>query len=170
MGWVIRRGVPNTKDLLCAALILAYPLPGEKFILDSDASGYAIGNVLSQVVNGTEKVVGYYSRTLYRTEYLRRTFRANIDGRSRSFFRHQYQKPICARCDGLFQQMVRSICHTQSKDERYSKCCEQLGLPTRGFDQGRNFESDVFKEVYEVYGIKKNNAASSTVGQNGRKV
>ena len=27
------------KDLLCAAPVLAYPVPGEKFILDSDASG-----------------------------------------------------------------------------------------------------------------------------------
>ena len=44
------------------------PVPGEKFILDSHASRYAIGGVLSQVFDGTEKVVGYYSRTLSKPE------------------------------------------------------------------------------------------------------
>ena len=52
------------KDLLCAAPVLAYTVPGEKFILDNDASGYGIDGVLPQVVDGTEKVVNYYSRTL----------------------------------------------------------------------------------------------------------
>ena len=51
------------KDLLCAAPVLAYTVKGEKFILESDTSGYDIGGVLFQVVNGTEKVVGHYSRT-----------------------------------------------------------------------------------------------------------
>ena len=45
-----------------------YVVPGEKLILVSDASGYGIGGVLSQVVNSTEKVVGYYSRTLSKPE------------------------------------------------------------------------------------------------------
>ena len=50
-------------DLLCAAPVLAYPVPGEKLILHSDANEYGIGGLLSQVVDGTEKVVDYYSRT-----------------------------------------------------------------------------------------------------------
>ena len=50
------------KDLLCAAPVLAYPVAGEKFILDSDAGEY--GGVLSLVVDWTEKILGYYSRTL----------------------------------------------------------------------------------------------------------
>jgi hypothetical protein len=34
---------------LCAATILAYPKPGERFIVDTDASNFGIGGVLSQV-------------------------------------------------------------------------------------------------------------------------
>lgn len=56
------------KKLLCTAPVLSYPVAGEKFVIDSDASGYGIGGVLSQVVNGTEKVIGYYSRILSKPE------------------------------------------------------------------------------------------------------
>ena len=56
------------KKLLCTAPLLSYPVAGEKFVLDSDASGYGIGGVLSQVVNDTERVIGYYSRILSKPE------------------------------------------------------------------------------------------------------
>ena len=46
------------QDLSCAAPVLPYPVPGQTFILDSDARGYGIGGVHSQVVNGTEKILG----------------------------------------------------------------------------------------------------------------
>ena len=59
-GVVTRKGVPDT----IAYIVLAYPVLGEKFILESDASRCGIGGVLFQVINGTEIVVGYYSRTL----------------------------------------------------------------------------------------------------------
>ena len=45
-----------------------FPLPDERFILDTDASSYAIGTVLSQVQEGQERVTAYYSRTMNRTE------------------------------------------------------------------------------------------------------
>ena len=35
------------KEYLCIAPALAYPLAGEKFILDTDASGFGIGGVFS---------------------------------------------------------------------------------------------------------------------------
>jgi hypothetical protein len=37
------------KEALCAAPILAYPKPGEGFIVDTDAINVGIGGVLSQV-------------------------------------------------------------------------------------------------------------------------
>ena len=37
--------------------ILAYPDPKKDFILDTDASGYCIGVVLSQVQDGRERVI-----------------------------------------------------------------------------------------------------------------
>jgi hypothetical protein len=40
------------KRALCTAPILAYPKPGERFIVDTDASNFGIGGVLSQVQDG----------------------------------------------------------------------------------------------------------------------
>jgi hypothetical protein len=40
------------KGALCAAPILAYPQPGEKFIMNTDASKFEIGGMLSQVQDG----------------------------------------------------------------------------------------------------------------------
>ena len=48
--------------------VLAYPTLDDMFILDTDASGVAIGAVLSQVQTGTEKVIAYFSRALRRAE------------------------------------------------------------------------------------------------------
>lgn len=50
------------------APVFSYPAAGEKFILDNDASEYGIGCVLSRAINGTEKVIDYYSRILSEPE------------------------------------------------------------------------------------------------------
>ena len=52
------------KRLLTTSPILAYPDPTLPFILDTDASQQSVGGVLSQIQNGQEKVIAYYSRTL----------------------------------------------------------------------------------------------------------
>jgi hypothetical protein len=56
------------KGALCAAPILAYPQLGERFIVDTDASNFGIGGVLSQIQNGQECVIAYYSKTLNKAE------------------------------------------------------------------------------------------------------
>ena len=53
---------------LIEAPILAYPIAGGNFILDCDASDHGIGGVLSQIQNGQEKVIEYYSKTLSKSE------------------------------------------------------------------------------------------------------
>ena len=54
------------KELLTTAPTLAYPLqsPEAHFILDTDASEYALGAVLSQVHEGEERVLAYASKAL----------------------------------------------------------------------------------------------------------
>ena len=49
---------------LITAPILGYPEPQGTYILDTDASAYGIGGVLSQVQQGKERVIAYYSKTL----------------------------------------------------------------------------------------------------------
>ena len=52
------------KNKLSSAPILSYPRPEGKFVLDTDASNTAIGSVLSQIQDGEEKVIGYFSKAL----------------------------------------------------------------------------------------------------------
>ena len=56
------------KQALVSSPILAYPDPNAEFILDTDASNFGIGSVLSQVQDGHEKVIAYYSKTLNKPE------------------------------------------------------------------------------------------------------
>jgi len=54
----------HLKDCLVKAPILVYPDPAKEYILDTDASNHNMGAVLSQVQDGREVVVAYYSKAL----------------------------------------------------------------------------------------------------------
>ena len=56
------------KQQLTTAPVLAHPDFKKPFILDTDASDLAIGSVLSQKIDGKERVVAYASRTLSKAE------------------------------------------------------------------------------------------------------
>ena len=56
------------KEALTSPPILAMPNDGDDFVLDTDASDFAIGAVLSQRQDGVERVVAYASRSLDRRE------------------------------------------------------------------------------------------------------
>ena len=56
------------KQLLVTAPVLAYPTDEGDYVLDTDASNYAMGAVLSQVQNGEERVIAYASQTLSHTQ------------------------------------------------------------------------------------------------------
>lgn len=58
----------HIKSMLCTAPVLAYPVANAPIILDTDASLTGIGAVLSQVIDGQERVLGYASKALSRTE------------------------------------------------------------------------------------------------------
>ena len=56
------------KTALVEAPMLNHPVPNAPFILDTDASAFALGGVLSQIVDGVERVIGYASKTLSKSE------------------------------------------------------------------------------------------------------
>lgn len=56
------------KHLLTTAPILSYPSTNDMFILDTDASAYGVGAVLSQLQDGQEVVIAYGSNTLSRSQ------------------------------------------------------------------------------------------------------
>ena len=60
----------EVKNCLVSAPILDCPNFDEEFILQTDASSYGIGAVLTQFYNNREHVICYISRTLSRTERL----------------------------------------------------------------------------------------------------
>lgn len=90
------------KALLCSAPILSYPVENEPFILDTDASNTGIGGVLSQVVDGREKIVAFYSRTLGNAErnycVTRRELLAVVES-VKHFHKYLYGKPFRIRTD-----------------------------------------------------------------------
>ena len=56
------------KECLICAPVLAYPSLDHTFILDTDASNDSIGAVLSQVIDGQERVIAYGSKALLKAE------------------------------------------------------------------------------------------------------
>jgi hypothetical protein len=64
----VKAAFQTLKRALCSAPILAYPQPGERFVVDTDASNVGIGGVLSQVKERQERVIAYYNGTLNKAE------------------------------------------------------------------------------------------------------
>ncbi|CAG2219665.1 Retrovirus-related Pol polyprotein from transposon 17.6,Retrovirus-related Pol polyprotein from transposon 412,Transposon Ty3-G Gag-Pol polyprotein,Transposon Ty3-I Gag-Pol polyprotein [Mytilus edulis] len=58
----------HLKKLLISAPILGYPINDGGFILDTDASNVGMGAVLSQIQDGVERVIGYFSKTFSKRE------------------------------------------------------------------------------------------------------
>ena len=56
------------KQAITSAPILSYPASEGQFILDTDASQFSVGAVLTQVQEGEEKVIAYYSQALSKEE------------------------------------------------------------------------------------------------------
>ena len=63
-----QKAFDTLKHQLLGENIMAYPQENGEYILDTDASEYGIGTVLSQIQDGKERVIAYASRSLNKAE------------------------------------------------------------------------------------------------------
>jgi len=66
------------KKALVEATSLAFPVPQEHCILDTDASDVAVGAVLSQRIDGVERPIAFFSRVMNETQRHYRTTRREL--------------------------------------------------------------------------------------------
>lgn len=102
----------HLKEVLFSSPILSFPVGPERFILDTDASNHGIGAVLSQVQNGTEKVIAYFSRVFSKTEknycITRRELLAVVDA-VKSFHHYLYGRNFIVRTDHIALRWLLSF-------------------------------------------------------------
>ena len=73
-----QKAFDELKRILTSEPVLALPDDKGTYVLDTDASDYGLGAVLSQQQDGTERVIAYASRTMSRTEQKYETTRKEL--------------------------------------------------------------------------------------------
>ncbi|MCG8047960.1 MAG: reverse transcriptase domain-containing protein, partial [Candidatus Thiodiazotropha endolucinida] len=112
------------KTLLTTAPVLSYPSSeGETFILDTDASNVAVGAVLHQLQDGEDKVIGYFSKCLSRTERKYCTTRKELVAIVKAvkhFHYYIYGQPLIIRSDhGSLQWLLNFRNHGEGQLARF---------------------------------------------------
>ena len=100
------------KRAITTSPVLRYPDPKKGFTLDTDASNCGIGAVLSQLDNGQEQVVAYYSRALSSPEKnycaTRKELLAIVDA-VRHFHHYLYGARFTVRTDHSALQWLKTL-------------------------------------------------------------
>ena len=102
----------NLKKLLTNPPVLGYPVPGQRFILDTDACQFSVGAVLSQVQNGNERVIAYMSKSIYQHEQRYCTTRKELLAAItalKTFHSYLYGQEILLRTDNIAVSWLRSL-------------------------------------------------------------
>ncbi len=100
------------KELLTNSPILAYPTATDQFILDTDASGDGLGSVLSQVQEGQERVISYYSKLFSKEETrycVTRKELLAVVASMRNFRHYLYGRPVTVRTDNAAVSFMMSL-------------------------------------------------------------
>ena len=118
----------HLKHALVTAPVLKYPSSTEQFILDTDASNYGIGAVLSQVQDGEERVVAYYSSTLSKAErnycVTRKELLAIVSA-VKKFHHYLYGRPFLIRTD---HGALRWLLNFKNPEGQLARWIEVLGI------------------------------------------
>ena len=117
------------KSKLTSAPILCMPNEHDTFVLDTDASNFAIGAVLSQIVDGSERVVAYASRRLSRPEMnycvTRRELLAVVYF-TKYFRNYLLGRRFCIRTDHAALQWLRRMPDPCGQQARWIGALEQF--------------------------------------------
>ena len=95
MGGVIQAAFETLREALVCAPILAYPNVTDDFIIDTDASGTAIGAELIQVQGYEERVISYGSFVL--TPLQRKYFTTRLELLALVRFMREYRHYLLGR-------------------------------------------------------------------------
>ena len=115
------------KEVLTRAPVLAYPTREDPFVLDTDASNKGIGAVLSQIQDGQERVVAFYSRVLHKAErrycVTRKELLGVVEG-VRNFHHYLYGRRFLVRTDhGALQWLL----NFRNPEGQLARWLEELG-------------------------------------------
>ena len=118
----------DLKIKLTSAPILALPNSEETFILDTDASDMGVGAVLSQVTDGNERVVAYYSQALSKAEknycVTRRELLAVIKA-IRQFHHYLYGRKFLVRVDHSALQWLMKFKNPEGQIARWIQILQE---------------------------------------------
>ena len=112
----------SLKQALVKAPVLGYPQSDGKYWLDTDASNQAIGAVLSQLQDGEEKPLAYYSQALSRQERqycVTRWELLAIVKAVRHFHPYLYGPHFTIRTDHAALKWLLSFCNPEGQIARW---------------------------------------------------
>ncbi|PIK60526.1 Retrovirus-related Pol polyprotein from transposon [Apostichopus japonicus] len=111
------------KTALTTAPVLSYPMSsGQDFILDTDASDFATGSVLSQIQDGNEKPIAYFSKTMSKQErrycITRKELLAVVQS-VKHFHHYLYGTRFLIRTDHAALKWLMSFKHPEGQTARW---------------------------------------------------
>ena len=144
--------------------ILAYPQFAHKFTLATDASDSALGGILSQVINGQERVISYWSRQLNKAELNYSTVEREalaVVAAVKEFYPYLYGRPFTLYTDHNPLTSLHGLKDTGGRLTRWLLYLQQFDMivlyrPGRnnGNADGLSRRPEIYREqVSEVYGI-----------------
>ncbi|KAL6458845.1 hypothetical protein MHYP_G00323170 [Metynnis hypsauchen] len=133
------------KSSLTTTPVLGYPCDSGDLILDTDASNFGIGAVLSQMQDGAERVLAYGSRRLSSTEQnyctTRRELLAVVEF-SRHFRQYLLGRPFIVRSDHSSLRWLVKMKEPEGQLARWlEKLAEVVGVGAHPSSRARPFET-----------------------------
>lgn len=150
------------KQKLTTSPVLALPIDGETYILDTDASGTSIGAVLSQIQNGHERVICYGSRTCSDAErnydVTRREMLAIVHY-LKAFRQYLLGVPFVLRTDHAALQWLRRTPRPIGQQARWLTIVEEFRFEIQHRAGSRHQNADAMsRRPQEVDAIRQGNS------------